>query len=486
MKGGLFRKYFLTAAGLMLVFMLCLTIAFSVSAGNFLARDRRKILDKNCLAAADFYGSVSVDGSLDFPVFYSMLKISSDSGDCDMFVCDSSGNVICCTCEAYSQDGYCPHSERPVPTDALEGAGSGDGFFEVGTFGGAYKGSAYTAGRSLKNSAGETVGAVFAGVPASDLGELYASFLRMFVFAAILPLGVCLLLAYFASVRLTRPLKMMSEAARAMAEGDFSRRVPEGGNDEVGELAASFNEMSDALRRLESTRRSFVANVSHELKTPMTTIAGFIDGILDGTIPADRRDGYLRVVRDEVERLSRVVQSMLGLSRLESGEQAPNFTPTDLSELTVSVALMFEQKAVAKRLSVTGLDALEPVTAEVDPDLTHQVVYNLTDNAIKFADEGGEVRFSLKDTGDTALLFIRNTGRGIAEKDLPHVFERFYKSDFSRSGVKDSTGLGLYIVKSIVNIHGGKIAVRSRENEYTEFEVVLPKHHPAPRKGAAG
>ena len=475
MNNNLFKKYYFTTICLVLAFILFLMLAFSISAGNFFANDKRKLLDKNCDIAADFYHDSVQAQNGSFSIFYSMIQISSRAGDCDMFISDITGAVICCSCADWRASGYCIHSSETIKTPIVKKAQSQDGYFEVGNLGGIFKKSNYTSAKALTDADGNAVGVVFATLPASDLQELYISLLRMFLVAAILPVCLIFAFAYATSMRLTRPLKMMSAAAKAMAKGDFSKRIPVRGNDEVAELSSSFNEMTNALSQLEYMRRSFVANVSHELKTPMTTIGGFIDGILDGTIDKEHQDQYLRIVSSEVKRLSRLVQSMLNLSRLESGEQKPNFADNDLKEIILSTVFSFEQKIEAKQLDIRGLDTLPEAVAKMDADLMHQIIYNLVDNAVKFTDEGGYLAFSLESRPEEISFTLRNSGRGIAEKDMPHIFERFYKSDRSRSNVKDSTGLGLYIVKSIVDIHSGKIIVRSKEDAYTEFELIIPK-----------
>ena len=267
----------------------------------------------------------------------------------------------------------------------------------------------------------------------------------------------------------------MSEAAKAMAKGDFSKRVPVTSDDEIGELAISFNGMTDSLSRLESTRRSFVANVSHELKTPMTTISGFIDGILDGTIKANEREYYLNIVSSEVKRLSRLVNNMLNIARLESEEFALKRERFDFFGLLCTIMIGQEKRIEKRSINVKGLEDLQSVTVCCDKDLIHQVVYNLVDNAIKFTNQGGEIVFSLSQDSENMVFTISNTGKGIPENELPFVFERFYKIDKSRSDVKESTGLGLYIAKMIVSAHKGKISVTSKENEFTTFKIILPK-----------
>ena len=266
----------------------------------------------------------------------------------------------------------------------------------------------------------------------------------------------------------------MSEAARAMAKGDFSRRIPVTSDDEIGELAVAFNGMTNSLSRLEETRKSFIANVSHELKTPMTTIGGFIDGIIDGTIDYEHQNHYLGIALGEVKRLSRMVDSMLSLSRLESGEFTPKYERFDFREQVLNIVIGQEQRITQKSIEIIGLDELPEVTVNADKDLIYRVIYNLVDNAIKFTEQEGKISFIVKTDAKNVTFKIKNTGVGIPKSDLPLVFDRFYKVDKSRSDNKNSTGLGLYMAKTIIQNHGGSISVSSVENAVTAFEFTLP------------
>ena len=279
---------------------------------------------------------------------------------------------------------------------------------------------------------------------------------------------------YYISYKFTKPLRLMAEASRSMSKGDFSKRIPVTGDDEIGELAVAFNQMTNSLVQLESARRHFIANISHEFKTPMTTIGGFIDGIIDGTIPPEKQKHYLGIISSEIKRLSRLVQSMLSLSRLESGELKINQSDFDLLDMLFTVILSQEQRIESKGITISGLENASPTVVNADYDLIYQVVYNLVDNAIKFTNENGTIFFEVYKFNNLIQFKIRNTGEGIKEKELPFVFERFYKADKSRSAIKDSTGLGLHLANAIISIHGGKISVQSKENDYTEFSFVLP------------
>jgi len=283
-----------------------------------------------------------------------------------------------------------------------------------------------------------------------------------------------LVAVYFLSERIIGPLKHMSRAAKSYATGNFDIRIPVEGNDEVAELAAAFNQMANGLQNLENMRRSFLANVSHDLKTPMTTIAGFIDAILSGAIPPENQTEYLERIKEEVLRLSRLVRQLLDLSRIQAGDRKIEPVTFDICEVARQIVLSFEQRIEEKRLCVEFDCENENINVLADKDAIHQILYNLCDNAVKFSREGGRYRIRIETKDKKAYVSVYNEGQGIAKEDLPFVFERFYKSDKSRGLDKTGVGLGLFISKTIIDAHRETITVDSEQGNYCEFTFTLP------------
>ena len=210
----------------------------------------------------------------------------------------------------------------------------------------------------------------------------------------------------------------------------------------------------------------------------MTTIGGFVDNILDGTIPPEQEKHYLGIVSSEVQRMSRMVRSMLNISRFEEGTMALKPETFDLTHLLIKTLLLFEKKVDAKGVSVEGLEDCPRTLAEADKDLMQQVFYNLTENAIKFVNKGGTLFLAVESDETQAHVHLRNTGDGLTEDEISHVFERFYKTDESRGKDTTGVGLGLSIVSRIMVLHGGTVTVKSVKGEYTEFIVNLPLKQP--------
>lgn len=474
MRQKLFKKQFGAMALVIFLSLSFILIILTFMYNNHLAEEKNKLLQKSCVSVVDFveYNVARQEISYDeYAVYYIMSNISNVA-DINVFMIDSNGIIVLCACEEWGQNSECEHTGTQIDVKAIDSIINSDKH-TLSTLG-IYKGSHYIAAKQIKNDNNDNLGYVVATDSIDDVQGLMKKIAYIYIISAIIPLVLMFVALSLMTYRLTRPLRLMSDAARAMSRGDFSRRVPVTSDDEIGQLAVSFNQMTNSLARLEEVRKSFIANVSHELKTPMTTIGGFIDGIIDGTIPQDKQNYYLGIVHDEIKRLSRMVESMLSVSRLESKETELQLEPFDFKELVLGIVISQEQRIVKKSIDIVGLDTLPDITVNADKDLIYRVVYNLVDNAVKFTNDGGKIEFKIKSDLNNLVFKIQNTGKGIPQSELPYVFDRFYKVDKSRSTNKESTGLGLYIVKTIIKNHGGAISVSSVEDKFTAFEFNLP------------
>ena len=273
-----------------------------------------------------------------------------------------------------------------------------------------------------------------------------------------------------------KPLAQMMQVAQQCARGNYTEHLNPGSFEEPSyeDMAYSINELAYAAENAENQRKQFVSNVSHELRTPMTIISGYVDGMLDGTVPKNKRMQYLSIVSQEMQRLKILISSMLNLTKFDNGTIEIHYQLFPIQDLAFRTILMFESRLEKRNITLEGLDS-EPVQVWGDPDLIGQVIYNLFENATKFVNTGGTITFTFKDEPNNTSIAIRNTGAGISKEELPKIFERFYKSDDSRSHDKTGLGIGLDITKHIVRLHKAQISVSSEEGEYTEFLIRLPK-----------
>ena len=485
---SLFTKFLSVFVAMVLICFLLLGVTLGVFLSNYWSSQKEQLLSSNAKNIANTTSSVlssriQTDASGSIAMICSNLSMISDAISADIYITDTSGNIILCKdviTQNYSisNNGRCSlHGGYTIPQEVIDEAKKGD-YFAKTTLNGVYMKKQLVAAEPVKVGE-ETAAVVFAVAPMTAGFTNYATnILKMFIFACLMAFSVGFIAVYFLTASLIKPLHDMSEATKAYAEGDFGPRVKVKGDDELAELVRAFNKMASDLSLLESSRRSFVANVSHELKTPMTTIGGFIDGILDGTSPESQQKHYLSIVSDETKRLSRLVTAMLNMSKIEAGELKLNPKAFDISAEIFNVLLSFEQIIERKHIEISGLDRLHSVTVTADEDMIHQVIYNLVDNAVKFT-ENGTISVFADDDENATLIKVVNTGAGISSEEREKIFERFYKVDKSRSYDVKGAGLGLYICKTIVEMHGGSIGCNSEEGKYTEFWFTIPKYLPA-------
>lgn len=455
--------------------ILVLGIILMVVASQFFKQDKYNLLERSVAQATAVTSNAYIIGptmrfnlsSLD--LVYSSLSISIDG---EFWLVWPDGSIILYTennvPRAYTEQELMSNPIDPAIVSSVLEHGT---YQDIGTLGGLYLRDQYIVGMPITTDWTEAV--LFVASPTDTMHDFLIGVLKMFLLSAVVVLIIAFVLIYFITSGMVKPLKEMLAATHSFSKGDFSVRVPVAGYDELGKLSMAFNNMASTLAITESSRRSFVANVSHELKTPMTTISGFVDGILDGTIAPEKQTHYLMVVSSEVKRLSRLVRSMLDTARIEAGELQVMPVWFDISELNRQTIFTFEQSILEKKLVIEGLET-DKIMVYADRDLMNQVLYNLIENAVKFVNESGTISFHYRNDAKMTYIAIRNTGEGLENEEIPRLFDRFYKLDKSRSLNKGGVGLGLHIVRSIINYHQGEVVVCSAPGEYTQFEIAIP------------
>ncbi len=275
------------------------------------------------------------------------------------------------------------------------------------------------------------------------------------------------------SDRIARPIREMTDLAQKISAGDFSHRITVASEGEMKFLTSSFNQMCESLEEMDDMQSSFISNVSHELRTPMTIISGFVDGILDGTIPEEEHKKYLQIVLQEIRRLNRLVNDLLEMSRLKGGKTELKMAPFDITESVRKAIIAFEQGLSEKNIDVNVDFEKDPMVVLGSSDSIYRVISNLMDNAVKFTPENGYLKIEVKTVEGKVRTTIENSGKGLTEKELKHIWDRFYQTDKARGSEKKGVGLGLYIVKNIMQSHNNRIYAESRENEWTRFVFEL-------------
>ena len=463
---SIYFKNFLSTALMVLMSFLIIGVALICIGQNFIINSHRDDMKSNAETVSRLLGTLSDDEMVSWAVRIALSGASEVSGN-DIFLTDADGLVVSCS----DDPGKCTHIGKSVPPEYINSTQTRGELDTVTDLDGLFPSPRYVYAMPVSDGAGY----VFVSSLRSTIIGAWDAFFWVFFAVTLAVLSLALVMSLVISKKLSEPLDEMTAAARRFAHGDFSVRVREDkGTDELA-----------ALERSEELRNEFIANVSHELKTPMTTIAGFADGILDGTIPKEEEDKYLATIADETRRLSRLVRHMLSLSRMRSeGSDLTKRRDFDLNELIIRTLLNFETRAEDKKLDMDVQLPEVHMTVTADPDSITQVLYNLLDNAVKFADEGSTITVALWKQNGKAYVSVKDHGDTIPADDLPLVFDRFHKSDRSRSKDRDGVGLGLYLVKSILDSHNEDIAVTSSDGT-TEFVFTLTLAREKPKAASA-
>ena len=470
-----FSRTFSTFAVILLAALLLVGISFQLLVRSYLTNKTVEGLKADSSAIADVAAAYYKDITLTNRDFLIILSVVSEISDADTVICDAKGTLILCSDSPLG----CEHQGMSITSRSyLNKILSQEHVVSTGVVEGLYPDSRYVVSTTIRDSqTGGVLGIVIVSTPTADTLGVLKRISDTYIFVSILVILVAVVALTIYTRKSSTPLRDMAKTANAFGHGHLEARaqVPEGAPEEIQELALAFNNMAQSLEKSEYQRKEFVANVSHELKTPMTTIGGYVDGILDGTIPPEQQSRYLQIVSDETKRLSRLVRSMLDISQLQTQGMVPDEKKTcfDVTECAGQVLITFEQLILDKKLDVQVHMPDHPVMTFACRDYILQVLYNLVDNAVKFCPEGGIFGLQIRPGQRKIYISVSNNGQPIPPNELPLLFDRFHKLDKSRSQNRDGWGLGLYIVKTLVCSHGEDISVTSDE-EKTEFTFTLP------------
>ncbi len=474
-----FGRLFSVTALILVAAIVLMGLSFWSIVRGYLLVEREEELSANAQAvaglAADYAAAYSyyayTSGFIQDLGLHMNIAVAAQVSNTDALLCDTSGRIMVCSCQV----PVCSHVGQHLDESYIRDTLLQNGDFRTQTLKGIYDQKRYCAAQPFSLQDGTTVGIAVVSQTVHGSTDILSQLTEIFMVVAMVALMLAVIGISIFTGNQIRPLQALAQAAREFGHGNLKARVRTGGDntEEIDEVAIAFNNMAASLEQSEYQRQEFVANVSHELKTPMTTISGYVDGILDGTIPPEKARQYLDIVSDETKRLSRLVRSMLEISRLQDQgiprEKMGNF---DVAECLGQVLITFEKQINDKALEVQVDFPEYPVYARGVLDSITQVVYNLVDNAVKFCPQGGQLGLTLRESDTRVYVSVSNTGQTIPPEELPLVFDRFHKLDKSRSLNRDGWGLGLYIVKTIVCSHGEDISVTSRDGK-TEFTFTL-------------
>ena len=473
---SVYQRQFLFMASIVLISFALLGCAFIALSYRYTVQENQSTLATNAQYISTYTGTMrQLDPTvLSTTNFQRNIAALANVSGLSIILAETDGKVV------YGFDGATNtflQGDAALPSAIVSSVTSGHSYSGMFSISGLYEKARYGVGYPISwVEDGQTGigGIVLVSSDTGNLTEMWRVLAQIFFFTAVVVFILAFIASSITSARQAKPLHEMAQAVHKFGHGEFDTRLTgyEGRRDEIGELAAAFNSMADSLSRSEARRSEFVANVSHELKTPMTTIAGFADGILDGTIPPERERECLQVISSETRRLSRLVRNMLDLSRLEAADRSAAQGQFNVTEVMLRVLVSLEPKVNSRQLDVDADLPDNPVMVWGDPDGITQVCYNLLDNAVKFASPGSVIGIKVAASAGKARVSVRNQGETIPKEELSMLFDRFHKTDRSRSMDRDGVGLGLYIVKSILDAHKEDITVTS-EDGVTEFTFTL-------------
>jgi signal transduction histidine kinase len=362
---------------------------------------------------------------------------------------------------------------RSLGEEELNALSKGESIEAEGNFGGMLGEPSLTVGYPVFVNS-RFAGGVLVHASLLEIQKNFREIYRLTLWAILISVAVAYGILYIQIRRISDPLKELSEAAKVIAGGEFQKRLDINTGDEIEELGRSFNNMAESLEKIEENRRNFIANISHDLRSPMTSIRGFIEGIVDGTIPEEKREHYLNIVLEESKRLINITNELLELNTMQQGRLEISKEAFELNETIRRKLIAYEGSITAKNLNVIFSMSEEKSFVMSDQLLIERVLSNLIDNAVKFTPERGSIEIKTFDKGDRINIELKNTGTGISEEELGVIWERFHKGDTSRGVYKNGYGLGLAIVKEIISRLDEKIWVSSEEG-YVNFTFTIAK-----------
>ncbi len=383
-----------------------------------------------------------------------------------IIVFDRNGKISACSSNTYK------YINQPLPQKLVDKVVDGEAVYDTSGFKDFFDFETLVLGKPIVTQ-GIVEGGIFCAAPAPRLSQLKDEVFRLIWWAMVVALSCALCIGFVITRQISKPIREIDKAVKAVSKGDYSKKINLHGSPEMRMLSYNFNKMTSSLENLDMTSKNFIANVSHELRTPMTIITGFMQGIADGTVPEEKRGEYITLVVNETKRLTRLVNDLLDVARIESGNSKMVFEKFDINERLRLALIKFENRIEEKDIDVQLTLANEVTYVYAAPDSIERVLTNLIDNAVKFTDNGGDICLKTSIRGDTVYISVINSGEGIDTQEIEQIWQRFHKSDKSRSKDKTGAGLGLYIVKSIINMHNQNITVKSEKGGLTEFKFTL-------------
>lgn len=465
-----FSKMFTVYISILLGSLLFIGIVFSNVFKSYFINYTEKVMVKQAEQIVSEYEKAAITGVIDINQINFELQVLDKYLDASTWIVDKSGKIIIVSGEEnMAQIG------QPILHKALQKVYEKEIVRIESGFEQYFKEPVLSVGYPLVLN-GNVERALFIHTSMPEILQIIQEVRYIFTKVLLISSLAAFLCTYFLSLYITMPLKKMNEAAKVIAGGDFGRRIElEERSDEIGELALNFNYMAHELDKIDEMRKLFIGNISHDLRTPLTSIKGFVQAIMDGTIPPEMQDKYLQIVLDEAERMNKMTNDILDLTKVDNNEMTVNKEQFELNRLIKETLIHFEAVGREKENRVEVILSQDETWVCADRELMIRVLHNLLENAFKFVEEKGLVVVETTYNGDKVNVAISNSGKFIPPEDINYIWDRFHKVDKSRGKDKVGTGLGLAIVKGIIKNHGEEITVTSKEDGLTTFTFTVNK-----------
>lgn len=464
----LYLKFILAYLAFGLFSFALIATLFSRLTFDHLIKEKAAALYKEATLISTRYADSFYDASVEAEDVSSQLEAIDTFTQAEIWIINPDGELL------YSSQDATVDSENTVVIEHFDPTDTGSDYYMVGNFYDSFEEEVLSVFSPI-NSDFRIKGYVVMHYGLKDISETCDSLMNIYYMALGIMFVMSMLVLVVFTVVVYRPLKKITKATEEYADGNLTHTIEVNKDDEIGHLAASLNYMASELSKGEDNQKQFIANVSHDFRSPLTSIKGYIEAMEDGTIPPEMMGKYLKIVLNETERLTKLTNSLLQLNNLNTRGMHLDITDFDINAVIKDTAASFEGTCRAKRIRFNLVLCGEQLFVSADMGRIQQVLYNLIDNAIKFSDTNSVIKLETSEKNDTVFVSVKDSGIGIPKESQKLVFDRFYKTDLSRGKDKKGTGLGLAITKEIINAHHENINVISTVGVGTEFIFTLPK-----------
>lgn len=395
--------------------------------------------------------------------------------DIRIWYTDADGNLLFIS-DSKTENGDSIYDSLPENIYDLDSSGAlTETFSLIGDFYGIFSEQVLSYGTPVVGDSATSTGMILIHTPFSQISDIMQNMFINFLVPICIIIIICMVSLLFLARKILLPLKQLNDAAKEYAAGNFEVKTGINSSDEIGELASNLEYMASELSKLDDYRKSFIANISHDFRSPLTSIKGYIEAMLDGTIPKDNQERYLNIVLSETKRLTKLTSSMLELNKNDSYGLKLNCTNFNVMEIINSTIDIFEGTCKERYIVIRKNCQVENPMVRADKTRIQQVIYNLVDNAIKFSPHGATITISVNELDNKILVSVKDSGRGINKEQQGKVWDRFYKGDTSRGKDKQGSGLGLSIIREIIRAHDEDITLSSTPGQGSEFVFTLKK-----------